>query len=251
MGSVIAYPDNTPKYKVSGTISQTKTDYSISELEVLLNARIGSSSYFDRAMGYQDSKLRLVSFSDLLGKFQPDPQADAALLNCFDDYQGIVSLEEIRQHDLQLATRIEIRPEFNKPDWLNPLTIIVPDSSQAPYLERFMTANIREIKFVRLDDYYFPLRSIVRRSPKLKEGFRAFKDNCLFCHSLAGIGGNKGIPLLETYDYSQPSSREQFKADFSSFHGKQNADKQNIEQFLSNNQLEKIAEFLQAVKRSK
>ena len=105
-----------------------------------------SSAYFDRAMGTKGARFQAVSFSQLVAR--NEGEADAVLLNCFDDYQGIVSVADIRKYDLQLATRLELPAKFKKPDWLNPLIIIVPDGSAAPFQERFMTANIRELRLV-------------------------------------------------------------------------------------------------------
>ena len=84
------------------------------------------------------------------------------LLNCFDDYQGILSLNDIRRYDLRLATKIKLAFGSFKPDWLNPLLILVPDGKHPPFQERFLTANIRELKFVRLKNYYAPLEKIAR-----------------------------------------------------------------------------------------
>lgn len=246
LGLAMACADEELKYKINGKTPGTGKDFSLSQLEALIGVEVIASSYFDRAMNYRDSRLHVISFSRLVDQYHPEPEADAALLNCFDDYQGIVSLEEVRRYNLQLATRIEIQPEFKRPDWLNPLSIIVPDGNEAPYLERFMTANIREIKFVRLEDYYAPLRDTIRDSSGLQGGRQVFKDNCLFCHSLKGVGGNKGIDLPAAYDFSQVSAREKFKADFFAFHHKDNADKQNVEQFVSKSQVEEIAGFLRA-----
>ena len=177
----------------------------------------------------------------MLDNYHLVKEADAVLLNCFDNYQGIISFKNIRFYDLRLATRIEIKPQFKRPDWLNPLMVIVPDQSQAPYQERFLTANIRELKFVRLDDYYEPLQKIILSIPEVEEGFRVFKNNCLFCHSLAGIGGGKGIDLLKSYSFSGKTNREQFRIDFFAFHRK------GVEQFVSEAQTEEIAKFLQVV----
>lgn len=236
----------TVKYKISGGAPETENQFSLSRLEAIAGVRVIASAYFDQALNYRGSRLHVISFSDLLTRYRREMAMDAALLNCFDDYQGIVSLQDIRRYDLQLATRIEIAPQFKKPDWLNPLMIIVPDGSSAPYRERFVTANIREIKFVRLQDYYAPLQNIVRAAPEVEPGFRAFKNNCLFCHSLKGVGGNKGIRLSGAYDFSGKPGRDRFRADFFAFHGKDNADKQNVEQFVTGEEVREIGRFLRA-----
>ena len=209
-----------------------------------LEARVGSkeisSLYFDRALGYQGSKFRVISFARLVKLFDPEGRSDAVLLNCFDDYQGILSIADIQRYDIQLATRIETRPEFKKPDWLNPLLVIVPDSKKAPFQERYLTANIRELQFTLLKEYYAP----VKKAGGASAGYSPFKDNCLFCHSLMGIGGNKGVRLLESYDFSLMERKNRFKKDFAAFHHADNADKQNVEQFVTESELEAIMDFL-------
>jgi hypothetical protein len=207
-----------------------------------------SSAYFDKALGYKDSKFHVVSLSKLVTHFDPEGLGDAVLLNCFDDYQGILSVEDIKRYNIHLATRIEVRSEFNKPDWLNPLLIIVPDEKKAPFQERYLTANIRELRFAKLEDYYAPLLKVA--GPPPQTGFSAFKDNCLSCHSLMGVGGNKGVQLMERYDFSHADGKERFRKDFSAFHHKDNPDKQNVEQFVSETQVEAITLFLRRVKDS-
>ncbi|MFQ5672517.1 MAG: hypothetical protein ACE5G9_05430 [Nitrospinales bacterium] len=238
------------KYKIIGGVPETENYFSLSQLEEAAGVRVIASAYFDWALNYRNSRLHVISFAGLVARYHGGMGADAVLLNCFDDYQGIVSLEDIRRYDLQLATRIEIAPEFKKPDWLNPLMIIVPDGGRVPYRERFVTANIREIKFVRLEDYYAPLKNIVRTAPEVESGLRAFKDNCLFCHSLRGVGGNKGVRLLDTYNFSGALGRDRFRADFFAFHGKDNADKQNLEQFVTSEEVREIGRFLRAASHS-
>lgn len=242
-----AFPENPRVYQIGGlapgSSAGAKRSFTREELEAL-GVQTVASSYFDRAMNYRGSRLRTISLSRLAEKMSPGGEADALLLDCFDDYQGIVSLEDVKRYDLRLATEIEVLPEFKKPGWLNPLLIVVPDGSRAPYQERFMTANIRELRFVRLEDYYAPLREISLASASMKAGLRVFQDNCIFCHSLKGIGGNKGVRLLAAYDFSSRSGQERFRADFAGFHGKDNPDKQNIQQFVAGEALEKIIEFL-------
>lgn len=227
--------------------SAEKLDWNQARLESM-GTQVIPSAYFDKALGYKGSKFHVVSLSTLVTHFDPEGLSDAVLLNCFDDYQGILSIGDINRYDIQLATRIEIRSEFNKPDWLNPLLIIVPDDKKAPFQERYLTANIRELRFAKLDDYYAPLLKVAGTPPQA--GFSAFKDNCLFCHSLKDVGGNKGIQLLERYDLSHAGGKERFKKDFSAFHHKNNSDKQNVEQFVSEKQMEAIIVFLRRVKDS-
>jgi len=233
-----------PQIKGKGIIP---LEWSRERLESLGTEEV-PSAYFDKALGYQGSRFHVVSLSELVRRMDPEGLSDAVLLNCFDDYQGILSIEAIRRYDIQLATRIEIRPEYERPGWLNPLLLIIPDKKKAPFQERYLTANIRELRFVELEAYYAPLLKVAGLPPQA--GFSAFKDNCLFCHSLKGIGGNKGVRLLETYDFSGSEDKRRFKRDFSGFHHKENPDKQNVEQFVSENQLEAIVTFLRRVQGS-
>jgi hypothetical protein len=225
-------------------IKSESSEWNRDQLESLGTKEI-SSSYFDKALGYEGSKFRVVSLSKLIHRVDPEGVSDAVLLNCFDDYQGILSIADIKRYDIQLATRIHIRSEYQKPDWLNPLLLIVPNASAAPFQERYLTANIREIRLAQLAAYYSPLQKVA--GPPPKAGFSAFKDNCLFCHSLMGLGGNKGVRLLERYNFSRTNGKDRFRKDFSAFHHKDNPDKQNVEQFVSENQLEAIVDFLQRV----
>lgn len=234
------------KYIVSGFNPESSSgkEYTLAELEAF-GAETIKSSYFDRAMSYRDTQLRVISLASLAERLHPGGQADALLLNCFDDYQGIVSMEDVRRYDLKLATVIKLLPEFKAPGWLNPLLVVVPDGSSAPYHERFMTANIRELRFVRLEDYYAPLKAIPQSSPERLAGYRAFTDNCIFCHSLNGIGGNKGLKLLSAYNFSRQPDIDRLAGDFKAFHGKDNPDKQNIAQFVTEDILKEIVRFLQ------
>ena len=209
-----------------------------------LGAQQISSEYFDKAMHMSDSRFSAVSFSRLLQQFKLKRGEDAVLLNCFDDYQGILSLGDIHRYDLRLATKIKLAFLSFKPDWLNPLLILVPDGKHPPFQERFLTANIRELKFVRLNDYYAPLEKIAGSSVEAREGLEVFKNNCLFCHSLKGRGGNKGLRLLEAYGYSNDGDRKKFLTDFKKFHHKDNADKQDIEQFVTDKKLQRIIDYL-------
>ena len=209
-----------------------------------LGMREITSEYFDRAMHMSDSRFSTVAFSRLLTELTLKRGEDAVLLNCFDDYQGILSIEDVYRYDLRLATKIKLESSSAKPDWLNPLLILVPDGKQPPFQERFLTANIRELKFVRLNDYYAPLEKITGTSLKAQEGLEVFKNNCLFCHSLKGRGGNKGVRLLEAYDFSGESDRARMRVDFKNFHHKNNPDKQDVEQFITPKKLERVVDFL-------
>jgi hypothetical protein len=209
-----------------------------------------SSEYFDRAMHVKDSRFSTVAFSRLLEHFQLKRGEDAVLLNCFDDYQGILSFNDIHRYDLRLAIKLKLSFWSSKPDWLNPLLIIVPDGKHPPFQERFITANIRELKFVRLNDYYAPLNKIAGSSTEARQGLEVFKNNCLFCHSLKGRGGNKGVRLLEAYNYSNDVDRKKFLTDFKSFHHKDNADKQDVEQFVTQEKLERVIDYLKFLRVS-
>jgi hypothetical protein len=166
------------------------------------------------------------------------------LLNCVDDYQGILPVREIRRYDLQLATRIAVNAKVKLPSWLNPLLVLVPDGVSAPFQEKFMTANIRELKFINQEDYYAPLQDVVGKFPGLEKGFQSYKNNCQFCHSLKKVGGNKGGRLLEKYRFSVELERRRFLSDFAGFHNKQNVDKQNVEQFVTDAELAAVGKFL-------
>jgi cytochrome c1 len=175
---------------------------------------------------------------------------DAVLLDCHDDYQVIISIYYILKYDLRLALEMKLAVSEQRPSWLNPMMVIVPDSKEAPHQERFMTANIRELRFVRLSEYYAPLDKVALKSMHAHRGGQVFKDNCLFCHSLKGIGGNKGTDLLRAYDFSKGADGPQFKKDFAAFHYKDNADKQDMEQFVDTDTLRRIVVFLREVQGS-
>ncbi len=209
------------------------------------------SAYFDRGLHYEKSQFRAVALTELVQRFHPEEQWDAVLLDCHDDYQGIVSIEDILKYDLRLALAMKLASNVKRPDWLNPMVVIVPDSKEAPHQERFMTANIRELRFVRLSDYYAPLDAVALKSMHAHRGGQVFKDNCLFCHSLKGIGGNKGINLLKTYDFSRAAEGgPRFKKDFAAFHNKSNSDKQDMEQFVDTDTLRRIVVFLRELQGS-
>jgi len=50
--------------------------------------------------------------------------------------------------------------------------------------------------------------------------------------------------LTQSFDFSQTADRKKFSSAFLSFHHKDNADKQNLEQFVSSQGLQKIMTFL-------
>ena len=206
------------------------------------------SIYFDRAMHYEGSQFRAVGLTELVRRFHPEDNWNAVLLNCHDDYQGIISIDDILEYDLRLALEMKLAPNVDRPGWLNPMLVIVPNSKEAPRQERFLTANIRELRFVRLSDYYAPLDNVVLKSMHADWGGQAFKDNCLFCHSLKGVGGSKGTDLLKAYNFAKEAGGgPQFKKDFYAFHNKDNADKQNMEQFINPDTLRKLVVFLREI----
>jgi hypothetical protein len=216
-----------------------------------LGMREISSKYFDRAMHLSDSRFSTIPFYQLLGEFTFKRGENAVLLNCIDDYQGILSFDDINHYDIQVATKIKLAPGSNKPGWLNPLLIIVPDGQRPPFQERFMTANIRELKFVQLNEYYAPLEKVAGTSKKAREGLEVFKNNCLFCHSLKGRGGNKGVRLLEVYDFSKKFDQLRMLRDFRDFHNKHNPDKQDVEQFVTHEKLNRVMDYLKKLRSAK
>ncbi|CCQ91129.1 putative Cytochrome c [Nitrospina gracilis 3/211] len=211
-----------------------------------MQTRWVASAYFDRAMDTTGSRFRVVSMTRLVERFG-DAATDAVLLDCFDDYQGLLPVADIREHDLQLALELDIDPQFKRPGWLQPMLVIVPNGQDAPKQERFMTANIRALRFVKLADYYAPIANKLPQDEKVQAGFSFFTDNCLFCHALEGVGGNKGARLLSAFDYRKKSDRTKFEAAFKAFHSPDNPDKQNMEQFVSGGELENVAAFLAAL----
>jgi hypothetical protein len=209
------------------------------------------SAYFDRGMHYEGSQFRTVRLTELIQRFHPEDKWSAVLLDCHDDYQGIISMDDILEYELRLALEMKLAPNIKRPNWLNPMVVIVPDLKEAPRQERFMTANIRELRFVRLLDYYAPL-DLAFKSMHAHRGGQAFKDNCLFCHSLKGVGGNKGVNLLKTYNFAKGAGGgPQFKKDFVAFHNKDNADKQDMEQFVDSDTLRRIVVFLREIQKDR
>jgi len=206
-----------------------------------------SSDYFDRGFNYQNTRLEVVSLSNLLKKINPDKDLDAIILDCADDYQGIISINDIKKYDLQIALKIKLTQETARPDWLQPLIIVVPNHASPPFLERFFTANINELRFVKLADYYAPLRSLSFGNPSTDIGLDIFKDNCLFCHSINNIGGNKGTSLFIQFDLSLDSEKDRFKERFIEIHGGDRTNKQNMEQFLVDDQFSLLLEFLHKI----
>lgn len=204
------------------------------------------SRYFDRAMDYEGSRFRVVPMTRLVERFG-EPGTDAVVLDCFDDYEGLLPVDAIRDYDLQLALELEIDHRYIRPGWLNPMLVVVPDGSDAPKQERYMTANIWRLRFVRRAEYYRPIADKLPQDATVQAGFRFFQDNCLFCHRLEGVGGNKGTPLLKAFDFKSEAGRTGFQQAFAGFHHADNPDKQNMEQFAAEGALERAAAFLAAL----
>lgn len=238
------------RFTVSDRFGRTSSEFWTRAKLEKLGVKTISSSYFDRAMKYDDAQFKVISLLKLISQFELKSGEDAIVLNCFDDYQGILPISDALKYDLQLATKIELGLGLSKPSWLNPLLVVVPDGKAPPFEERFLTANIRELKFVRSSDYYGPLKNIARVSKEASQGFEVYKNNCLFCHSLKGRGGNKGVRLLQMYELTKKTDQKKLLKDFKSFHHKGNADKQDIEQFVTSDQLKQIMDFLLVLERS-
>ena len=75
-------------------------------------------------------------------------------------------------------------------------------------------------------------------------GLNVFKNNCLFCHSINNVGGNKGGSLLDKFDLSLDMEKLRFKETFLITHGVNNENKQNTNQFLTDDHLDALLQFL-------
>ena len=181
---------------------------SIDSVISLLEKKWISSTYFDRGLNYESSLMEVVSLSDLLKVYSPYGNADAILLNCADDYQGIISLNDVKKYDLQIALKIQLLQGAVRPDWLQPMLIVVPNHAKPPFFERFLTANITELRFISLAEYYAPLNSLGLENANAQFGLDLFKSNCLFCHSINKVGGNKGVSLLSSFDLTFRSEKK-------------------------------------------
>ena len=212
-----------------------------------LNKKWIFSFYFDRSMKYENSLFEVVSLSSLLSKYNLNEDVNAILLLCADDYQGVISFDDIKRYDLQLAIRMNLSKDQTKPDWLQPLLIVVPNNVKPPLLERFLTANIKELRFVSLTNYYAPVEPKNLTSDISIFGLETFKDNCIFCHSINNVGGNKGGSLIDKYELTLDREKQRFTEAFLKKHGINNDEKQNIKQFLTNNSLDAVLKFLQDI----
>ncbi len=213
----------------------------------LLEKKWIPSIYFDRGMKYENSLFEVISLTSLLNKYDLNEEMDAILLLCADDYQGIISFDDIKRYDLQLALRINLSKNKIRPDWLQPLLIVVPNTVKPPLLERFLTANIKELRFVSLTNYYAPIETPNLTSDVSKVGLKTFKDNCVFCHSINSVGGNKGGSLVDKYVLILDRVKQRFTEEFFKKHGIDNEEKQNTKQFLTNNSLDAVLKFLQDI----
>jgi mono/diheme cytochrome c family protein len=117
-----------------------------------------------------------------------------------------------------------------------------------PLRERFLTANIKELRFVSLTNYYAPIETHNLTSDISKVGLKTFKDNCIFCHSINNVGGNKGGSLVDKYALILDREKQRFTEAFLKKHGIDNEEKQNTKQFLTNNSLDAVLKFLQGLK---
>ncbi len=213
----------------------------------LLDKKWIPSFYFDQGMKYENSLFEVISLTSLLNKYDLNEEMDAILLLCADDYQGIISFDDIKRYDLQLALRINLSKNKIRPDWLQPLLIVVPNTVKPPLLERFLTANIKELRFVSLTNYYAPIETPNLTSDVSKVGLKTFKDNCVFCHSINSVGGNKGGSLVDKYVLILDRVKQRFTEEFLKKHGIDNEEKQNTKQFLTNNSLDAVLKFLQDI----
>ncbi|MGY8761924.1 MAG: hypothetical protein ACKVLF_01940, partial [Nitrospinaceae bacterium] len=62
-------------------------------------------------MKYKNSLFEVASLTSLLNKYNLNEEVNSILLLCADDYQGIISFDDIKRYDLQLALRIKLSKE--------------------------------------------------------------------------------------------------------------------------------------------
>jgi cytochrome c peroxidase len=96
-----------------------------------------------------------------------------------------------------------------------------------------------------LTNYYAPIESRNLTSDVSKKGLKTFKDNCIFCHSIYKVGGNKGGSLVDKYAFNLDREKQRFTETFLKKHGIDNEEKQNTKQFLTHNSLDAVLKFLQ------
>ena len=88
-------PKNVYHITLSDSFSKVSSKlWTLAKIETLGRRRM-SSSYFDRALKYSGTEFEAVSILKLIDQFQLKNGEDAILLNCFDDYQGLLSLSDI------------------------------------------------------------------------------------------------------------------------------------------------------------
>lgn len=225
------------------SVSSKNKVFQLEELEAK-GKQVIRSSYFDRGMGLKETRLTVVPFSRMLEIFPPTNGMDSILMDGEDDYQAIISLDQGEKYNLYWATKIQVSDGEKKPDWMNPLALVAPDSSNPPDVERFLPANIINLRYVRWKEYYKPITAVLKRYPKqVKIGFEAFVDDCLYCHSLKGIGGNKGGDLTKKFQLSSESDQKGFVQAFGIKHYNK-GQFSSVEEFLRKKKAQKIAEFL-------
>jgi hypothetical protein len=233
----------------NGSDSSKNKVFQLEDLESK-GKQIIRSSYFDRGMGLKETRLTVVPFKRMLEIFPPSNGMDSILMDGEDDYQAIISLDYGKKYNLYWATKIQVSAGEKKPDWMNPLALVVPDSSSPPDVERFLPANIKNLRYVRWEDYYKPITAILKKYPKQgKLGFEAFGDDCLYCHSLRGIGGNKGGDLTKKFQLSSQSGQKGFVQAFGIKHYNK-GQYSSVEEFLRKKKARKIAEFLSVIKNN-
>ncbi len=231
----------------NGDDSSKNKAFRLEELESK-GKKVIASSYFDRGMGLKGTRLTVVPFNRMLELFPPPSDMDSILMDGEDDYQAIVSLKQGKQYDLYWATKIQVSKGEKKPDWMNPLAIVVPDSSSPPDVERYLPANIKNLRYVRWESYYKPITTILKRYSKQGQvGFEVFGDDCLYCHSLKGIGGNKGGDLTKKFQLSSKSGQRGFIQAFGIKHYNK-GQYSSVQEFVLQKKAQKIAEFLNIIK---
>lgn len=80
-----------------------------------LGVRVVSSKYFDQAMQYKGTRFTALPFKRLFEDFSKDElgEVDSVLLNCFDDYQGLISIEDIKRYKLNWQRVFTCLPEYD------------------------------------------------------------------------------------------------------------------------------------------
>lgn len=230
----------------SGENSSKSKTFQIEELEEK-GKQVIPSSYYDRGMGLKGTRLTVVPFARMLEMFPPPTGMDSILMDGEDDYQAIISLKQATKYNLYWATQIQVSDGEKKPSWMNPLALVVPDSSNPPDVERFLPANIKNLRYVSWDDYYKPITAALKSNRKAQPGFEAFGDDCLYCHSLKGRGGNKGGDLTKKFQFSSKFGQNGFIEAFGIKHYNK-SQYSSVEEFVSTKKAEKIAEFLNIVR---